>query len=244
MKNKIIIAGIITALLFVYFGGMVSIIKQKKQFEVLQAKAKKEASYVEDLHKLQAEKQKYFQAVIEVSDKFYSDGRLFSLWEHLGKNVFGKSFVRLAISNSYESENGLKVFYVTITATTDPITYVKKMEKVVPPLYLVQLVYTANNHTVRGTFKGVILSDKDKFVITPDLMKANSYSVCEFIMALKDPNLIPNNPQYAILKKNGMYYVGIPIIQDVDILSAEAEAKKYASKGIITFIMQKGEGGA
>lgn len=204
----------------------------------LNNQVRSQSTYVSEVNNLQQQIRNYYSAVESASADFYTDARIFSLWRHIG-DYFGTHFVNLAISKNYITDNNLKWFVVTITASYPPVKFIQTVKKIKPKLYIMSLTYDKNNGFTTGTLKGAVLSDKNGFVITPSLYKTTTYKVCKFVMATKDPSLIP--PGYIsttrMIDGDKYYIAGTVLVSNLDMLSAEATASHYAQSGIITFIV-------
>ncbi|MEM3408375.1 MAG: hypothetical protein QXP36_00200 [Conexivisphaerales archaeon] len=174
----------------------------------------------------------YAHIVIDLSDRYYTEPKLFSLWQNISSYVNATSF---NIRDTYKTEDGVTYFYGSITAQGDPITVLKKIQDIKPTLIPTGVSY--NQQYVQIDFKAPILTNKDKFIITPDLYSQSSYVVVRLVCYAKDPSLIPQG--LFISKQGDMYYAGVVLTQDLDIISVQKAAYQYSSQGMIVFIAER-----
>jgi len=232
--KKATIYGLITAIILLCFPTM-TMIKQYKLYNNLKQQVQQQSNYVQDLQNLKQAKLEYYKAVQSVANKFYTEGRIFTLWQTI-QNYFKDSFISFYIENQYDTKGNIKFVVFDLTVAQDPVHFIQTLEKITPLLDIDSISYNSKYNSIKAVLRAPVISDNAGFVITKDLYKTNSYTVAKFVMATKDENLIPKG-NYIVLYQKNMYYVGIPLVTHLDSLNAQAVASSYAKKGIITFIV-------
>jgi hypothetical protein len=210
----------------------------------LQSKIQTDADYVETFKQIKQVQSNYANIISEVSRKYYTEPKLFSLWKHASSKLPGS--ISFTINPKYTVNNSITYFNGTVIFTLDPLTSIKEVEAVKPSLHIVGIAYNGGKTTIN--FQAPILTQNKQFIITPQLYQEASYVVVRLVMYSPDRDLIPGG--LFVSKENGIYYAGNIIESGLDIISAQDLAYKYSQQGIITFIAKQnvqsnqGNGGA
>jgi len=240
MKVKIVkITAVLIALaLFSTYG--ISLYKSIDANRNLKKLREKESTCLEDLQVLRQEKENYSQLLVQVSTSLYTDQRLFNLYKNFEKEVSG-SFQSLVLSPGYVEENGMKWFRMDIQVSNmSPVQFFSIIQKEIPPLYVIS--FTASRQEIKATVKGMISSPYEEFEITKELFQAGKYTACEFIATTTDQvfaDTLSKQGLY-VTKREGSYYAGHVIANNLDALTAEVIANEYSQKKIIMFIAKEG----
>jgi hypothetical protein len=230
IKSKINILFLLVIIAFVAFNSFqiyTAYSQYQSAYEDLQKRAETTSIY-KDIVSMQ---QQIDAITKEVSDRYYTESKLFSFWINAESLIPYETF---SINKDYVSQGGIKYFTGTVSIKTDPITAIRYIKNIKPPLYIDNIAYS--NGATNITFRGAILTSNSSFVLTEDLIKQSSYIVCRLVYYTSNPDLVPNDGTYFVSKQGDMYYVGIPLARNLDNLSAQQVASDYAKQGIITFI--------
>lgn len=213
----------------------------------LQSKIQTDADYVKTFKQIKQVQSNYSSIISEVSRKYYTEPKLFSLWKHASTKL--PKSVSFVINPNYTTNNGITYFAGTVTFVLDPVNSIKEVETVQPVLYIKDINYRSGKTIIK--FQAPILTQNKQFIITPQLYQEASYTVVKLVVYSKNKDLIPKG--LFVSEQGGIYYAGNIVESGLDIISAQDLAYKYSQQGIITFIAKiakqnvqpkKGNGGA
>ena len=234
MKKIVILVAIVLLVL-----DIIPLYRNIQLFKTTKQELESQSNYVDELNMITQKNQEYYQTIVDVSNTFYTDDRLYLLWKNIEKK-FGSAFVSVTVAPDYVEENNLKWFSMSVSVNMDPVSFLKIVKTITPPLFVNNLTYNKQSNLLVAFLKGVIISDNNVFVVTPDMEFGGKYVVCKYIMSTTRSDLAMYDSNYFVVKKDNLYYVGSVLQGSLDMLSAEGIANSYAQQGIITFVAQQG----
>ncbi|MEM3422969.1 MAG: hypothetical protein QXP36_04670 [Conexivisphaerales archaeon] len=234
IRKFILVVAILLTVYVLVFNGL-NIYNNFKNYQSLIQKRESLVQIKPVYEQIKNMQEEYASIVVGLSDKYYTEPKLFSLWQNIGALLPGvKSFV---IDTDYKMEDGIVYFYGTLVYPGDPVSSLAKVQNIKPSLIPVDVGYANGATTIR--FKAPILSQSKTFRITENLYKQTSYVVARLICYSKDPQLVPQGQNIFVSKQGDYYYAGEVLASGLDIITAQKVAYEYAQKGIITFIGER-----
>ncbi len=233
------ILGVVVALILIgtYSFTLYKTIQENKS---LLGERMQEASFLNPLQELQNEKRQYQTLSIKVATNLYTNPRLFNLYKGF-ENEFGRHFYSVSINPNYTlDKNRMKWFYLTIQVNNmKPQDFFGIVQKEIPPLYVDS--FQISSGRIIAVLKGMINTQKDNFVITPQLYNTSKYLVCKLYAVTNNPAMEQYFVEsgYYVVKKSNQYYAGKVVTRNLDALTAEAVANSYSGKGTIVMVVKE-----